>query len=484
MPNAREKKCIMWIRNQHAQGVPDYIIFICLPKENSVFFTQTFWSFWTHRVRVWIGCVVIGISQAALAQSTSSPNAVHLSTQDLQRLATVIAQIQRYYVEPVDQKKLVTYAISGMLSNLDPHSDFLDAQALQDLEMTTTGRFGGIGIEVMPDNGLIKIISPIDGTPAYQAGVKAGDMIVRINNKLVGDMTLREAIDLIRGEPGTKVQLTVLRKNEKKPLEFNITRQIIKVQTIKTELFDGKYGYIRISFFQNDTSRDLRKGIQQLQQQAQGKLAGVIIDLRNNPGGLLDSAEAISNMLLDSEHLKYNRLVVYTKGRTPSSDLQYKATGQDLLKGIPMVVLINEGSASASEIVAGALQDQKRATLVGTKSFGKGSVQTVLPVDNDSMIKLTTALYYTPSGRSIQAQGIQPDIAVPDLQIPDTKNPEEGFLSISEADLNRHLANANGNAPAGSGQVKTDGKIQNLLNSDFQMYEALMILRGLTSAQK
>ncbi len=427
-------------------------------------------------------------------QNDNSDNATTLSMplKDIQRFATAVAQIKRYYIEPITDEKLFNYAISGMLSNLDPHSDFLDADALQDLQTTTTGKFGGIGIEVIPDNGFIKVISPIDNTPAYKVGIKPGDLIVRINNKLVKDMTLREAIDLIRGESGTTVHLTILRQGEKKPLELNVTREIIKVQTIKSELMENGYGYIRISFFQTSTKQDLYKAIKDLKQQAGGHLNGVIIDLRNNPGGLLDAAIDVSDAFLDSKHLKYGGLIVYTQGRIPSADIKAKATGTDQLNGIPMVVLINEGSASASEIVAGALQDQKRAILLGQKSFGKGSVQTVLPIDYNSAIKLTTALYYTPSGRSIQAKGIEPDIVVPDIKVPNPEN-EDGLISIDEADLNNHLSN--GNKPdntnpasptsAQSAQNETNVENQNakdetkLLHTDFQLYQALEVLKGL-----
>ncbi len=434
---------------------------------------------------LWIGLFCFIITSSALADdpTANQSNTINLPLKDIQRLATAIAQIKRYYVEPVDDDKLFNYAISGMLSNLDPHSDFLDADAVQDLQMATTGKFGGIGIEVVPENGFIKIISPIDGTPSYKAGIKAGDLIVRINNKLVGDMTLRQAIDLIRGDPGSKVQLTILRKDAKKPMEFALTREIIKIQTVKTELLDNQYGYIRLSFFQNDTKRDLINAINQLQQQAKGHLAGVIVDLRDNPGGLLDSAVDVTNMFLDSKHLKYGGLIVYTKGRIPSSDIKAKADSSDVLHGIPMVVLINGGSASASEIVAGALQDQKRATLVGEKSFGKGSVQTVLPLDNDTMIKLTTAIYYTPSGRSIQAKGIVPDIGIPDLTIPKGSK-GDNTLNITEADLNKHLANGSATTEAEPGQVKTDGKVEDLLYSDFQLYQALDILKGIATAKQ
>lgn len=410
----------------------------------------------------------------------SSGNTLNLQLKDVQRLATAIAQIKRYYVEPVDEKKLFDYAIAGMLTNLDPHSDYLDASSLQDLEMTTTGKFGGIGIEVVPENGFLKIISPIDNTPAYKAGIKSGDLILRINNKLVGDMTLREAIDMIRGEPNSKVTLTIIHKDAKKPVDLTLTREIIKIQTIKTELLDNNIGYIRLSFFQNETKNELINGINQLKQQAKGNLKGVILDLRNNPGGLLDAAVDVSNQLLDSKHLKYGGLIVYTKGRIASSEIKAIANGADMLQGVPMVVLINEGSASAAEIVAGALQDQKRATVIGEKSFGKGSVQTVLPIDYDSAIKLTTALYYTPSGRSIQAKGIEPEITVDDLKVPKAQSDNAQNLVISEADLNKHLTDgsAAGTAAAAASTAPSQ-KVQDLLYSDFQLYEAVNVLKGM-----
>lgn len=412
---------------------------------------------------------------------TEKADTLNLDVKDIQRLATTIAQIKRYYVEPVDEHKLFDYAIAGMLTNLDPHSDYLDPSALQDLEMTTSGKFGGIGIEVIPENGFLKIISPIDNTPAYRAGVKAGDLIIRINNKLVGDMTLREAIDMIRGEPNSKVSLTILHKDSKKPIDMSIPREIIKVQTIKPELLDSNIGYIRLSFFQNETKTDLINAINSLKQQSKGQLQGLILDLRNNPGGLLDSAVDVTNNLLDSKHLKYNNLIVYTKGRIETSQIKAVANASDILQGLPMVVLINEGSASAAEIVAGALQDQGRATIIGEKSFGKGSVQTVLPIDNDSGIKLTTALYYTPSGRSIQAKGIEPDITVEDIKIPKSK-PEDQPLVISEADLSKHLKDTNATVEANN--VSNDKKVQEYLYNDFQLYEAITVLEGMVKSKQ
>lgn len=432
-----------------------------------------------------IGLITLPNSNSGLAASTSSKqneNTVTLPTQDIERFATVISQIHHYYVEPTDDKKLLNYAISGMLSSLDPHSDYLDESALKDLATTTTGKFGGIGIEILPVDGFIKVISPIDDTPAYKAGIKAGDLIVRINNKLVRDIILRDAIDMIRGESGTKVHLTILRKDAKKPLEFDVTRQVIKYKTVKTELLPGNYGYIRLSFFQDSTRADLEKGIKNLQEEAGAPLKGVILDLRNNPGGLLDSAVDVTELFLDSKHLKYSGLVVYTKGRIPSADIKVSATGHDILRGIPLVVMINEGSASASEIVAGALQDQKRATLVGQKSFGKGSVQTVLGIDETSAIKLTTALYYTPSGRSIQAKGIEPDIEIPDMTIPKpTTDDSEALLSVSEADLEKHLPNSSADTAIKNKLTskEIEKKNQELLYSNFELYQTLNILKGL-----
>ncbi len=435
--------------------------------------------------------------------SSENSSTLSLPLKDIQRFATAVAQIKRYYVKPVSDETLFTYAIEGMLSNLDPHSAYLDAEELQDLQTTTVGKFGGIGIEVIPQDGFIKVISPIDDTPAYKAGIKAGDMIIRINNKLVKDMTLRDAINLIRGEPGSKVNLVIIRTGEKKPLQFNVTREIIQVHTVKSEILENGYGYIRLSFFQASTNKDLLNAINKLKQESGGQLKGIIIDLRNNPGGLLDSAIDITDDLLDSSALKkYDGLIVYTKGRIPDDDIKAKATPGDVLKDVPIVVLINEGSASASEIVAGALQDYKRALVLGKKSFGKGSVQTVLPIDNHTGIKLTTALYYTPAGRSIQAKGIEPDISIPEVKI---SNPDDSSISIAEADLNKHLNNGNDNNPdqkdkqdkkdstdtdvtsmmdqaavVNDKNNTSDKKISSLLRSDFQVYEALMILKSIS----
>ncbi|MDF3054533.1 MAG: ctpB [Gammaproteobacteria bacterium] len=435
------------------------------------------------------------ISPIALAEKTTTPsegtNTVDLPLQDIQRFATVVSQIKRYYVEPIEDKKLFSYAISGMLSSLDPHSDYLDEKALKDLEVATTGKFSGIGIEVMPEGGVIKVVSPIEDSPAYKAGIKAGDLVVRINGKFVGNMTLNEAVSLIRGKRGTTVNLTIVRKSEKKPLEFEVKREVLTSKTVKSELLGDGYAYVRITLFQNETRRDLYNTLKALKTDSNIPLKGVILDLRNNPGGLLDSSIDVTNMFLDSKNLRYKGLIVYTKGHVPGGDIEAKASGTDILDGLPMIVLINEGSASASEIVAGALQDQKRATVVGEKSFGKGSVQTVLPIDYDTAIKLTTALYYTPAGRSIQATGIVPDIFLASMSIPKDEDSSISLLSITEADLQKHLDNGNTPKKEITEETKKEEKSKEdkerlakeksneLLHSDFQLYEALNVLKGL-----
>lgn len=429
--------------------------------------------------------------QITSSPSENSPSTRNIPVQDIQRFANVIAQIKQFYIEPIQDKALFNNAIKGMLTNLDPHSSFLDTNDLRDLKTFTTGEFGGIGIEVMPENGFIKVISPLDDTPASKAGIKAGDLIVRIDNKLVKDMTIEQAINLIRGKKGTQVNISLIRKGETKPLNLTLTREVVKVQAVKSRLLENGYGYIRIAFFQQSVKPDLDKAIEKLQQESGGQLNGLILDLRNNPGGLLDSAVSVADEFLDSQKLKNNKLIVYTKGRIPGQDLQANATTGDSTNGTPMVVLINQGSASASEIVAGALQDHKRAIILGVKSFGKGSVQTVIPIDNESAIKLTTALYYTPSGRSIQAKGIQPDVVVADLKIPKSSTQDITIAPIEEADLENHLSNGNKNKEAtevnktqqDEAQEKINKTERDLARQDFQLYEALNLLKGLHAAK-
>lgn len=458
--------------------------------------------FKSFKVKVLISVVLIaslGASGVVLAQKeyqlqNSQTTTTTIPLKEIKRFATVIANIKRYYIEPVDDEKLFKNAMSGMLSRLDPHSTYLTKQDLQDLQTATSGKFGGIGIEIVPYQGMIKVISPLDDTPASKAGIKAGDIIVRINNKLVKDMNLRDAISMMRGKRGSKVRLTILRKAEKKPLHFVISREVIRLKNIKSELLDKGYAYIRIAFFQNNVQAALLKAVKNLTKKSGGQLNGLILDLRNNPGGLLDAAIAVADSFLDATQLKGNKLIVYTKGKIARTNIHAKAKPGDILENTPIIVLINSGSASASEIVAGALKDHHRAIILGERSFGKGSVQTVIPIDNETGIKLTTALYYTPKGQSIQAKGIEPDVIVADLKIPKSKTQDVVFDPIDEGDLIGHLGN--GNAKKANSKTEATKKTKSqtvatntltaqkrkedkLLHKDFQLYEALHLLKGL-----
>ena len=404
--------------------------------------------------------------------------------EDVQRFSNAIAQIKQYYVKPVKDKDLFDNAIRGMLAGLDPHSNYLDEEDFAELQTTTSGEFGGLGIEVTSEEGIIKIISPLDDSPAAKAKIKAGDYIIKIGNSSVQGMSLKDAVGLMRGKIGEPITLTILRKGESKPLTFNLTREKILVKSVQTKLLDNQYGYIRLTQFQAMTAKDMLTNIAEMKQKAGGKLKGLVLDLRNNPGGLLDSAVQISDAFLDTSTSAQGKqeLIVYTEGRLPGSKFTAVATPGDVLENAPLVVLINNGSASASEIVAGALKDNKRAIIVGTRSFGKGSVQTVLPLDNKRGIKLTTALYYTPSGTSIQAQGITPDIAIEEIAVPKLIKDKDGFKGFSEADLSGHLANGNKTADASKKPATEDE--QTLLHEDYQLYAALTILKSLVVARQ
>lgn len=423
----------------------------------------------------------------AVDKAESAKKSNELSLDDVQRFSTAISQIKRYYVKPVTDKELFEDAIRGMLSGLDPHSSYLDENDFKELTETTKGEFGGLGIEVTLDNGAIKVISAIDDTPAKAAGIKSGDYIIRLNEKPAQDMTLRDAVNMMRGKKGTKITLTILRKGSTKPLEISIVRDIIQIKSIKSRLFDKDYGYIRVSHFQATTASDLIKAINALK--AQTQLKGLVLDLRNNPGGLLDSAIEMSDSFIQNRQSDPEELIVYTKGRLPGSDFSAKSTPGDIINNAPMIVLINEGSASASEIVAGALKDNHRAIILGTKSFGKGSVQTVLPLGKNRGIKLTTALYYTPSGTSIQAKGITPDVIVEDIKIPKTSKNNEDLLNVSEADLKGHLENGNSKKSVAREITTTNPTVAKSENSnelmyeDYQLHEALILLKGLVFTQ-
>lgn len=356
-------------------------------------------------------------------------------THQLALFGEVLERVQTDYVEPVTTKKLIQNALSGMLSGLDPHSSYMDPKQWHEMQTETRGRFGGLGMEVTESGGLVKVIAPLDGTPAARAGIKAGDLITAADGKTLMGLTLTEAVDKLRGPPHTKVTLTVKRSGDDKPLEVTMTREIIHMQVAKSHLYDD-IGYVRLTMFNDDTDKALREAVTKFRKERGKKLRGIVLDLRNNPGGLLDQAVDVADDFLNKG------TIVSTHGRHNVDDHEWKASSGDILHGLPVVVLINNGSASASEIVTGALQDNGRAVVLGTRSFGKGSVQTLFPLRGAGAIRLTTARYYTPDGRSIQGQGITPDVVVHE-----SDKPEATFGPEHESDLNHTLKNGEKPAP-------------------------------------
>jgi carboxyl-terminal processing protease len=414
--------------------------------------------------------VLVSIGHGVLADREASR--ATLPVEELRTFSDVFGRIKNDYVESVEDKELLENAIRGMLTGLDPHSSYLDVEQFKELQVGTTGQFGGLGIEVGMENGFVKVIAPIDDTPAQRAGIQAGDLIIRLDDTPVKGMTLNDAVKVMRGEPGTDIKLTIVREGLDKPLQVTITRDIIKVKSVKRRTLEPGYGYLRISQFQSKTADYLEDAIGDLKKENDDNLKGLVLDLRNNPGGVLNGAVAVSDAFLTKG------LIVYTEGRIDDSRLRFNATPDDLLDGAPIVVLVNQGSASASEIVAGALQDHKRAIILGNKTFGKGSVQTILPLSGGTALKLTTARYFTPSGRSIQAEGITPDIELESLKVAAV---EKTLDPLSEADLSGHLDNGNG-----SDGGKDDDEADNgdLAQSDYQLYEALNMLKGLSILQE
>jgi carboxyl-terminal processing protease len=426
--------------------------------------------------------------------------ATPLPIEELRAFSEVFGRIKSDYVEPVSDKKLITEAISGMLSGLDPHSAYLDAEAFKELQVGTHGEFGGLGIEVGMEDGVVKVVSPIEDTPAYEAGIKSGDLIIKLDDTIVKGLSLNDAVKRMRGKPGSKIVLTILRKDEPKPLIFTLVRAVIKVQSVKSKMFEPGYGFVRITQFQEQTTENLATALVTLVKQNNGPLQGLVLDLRNDPGGLLNGAVGVSAAFLPKDSL-----VVYTEGRTDDAKMRLTASPQNYLRGngktdylsklpdsisnVPMVVLVNGGSASASEIVAGALQDHKRAVIMGTQTFGKGSVQTVLPLGNNTAIKLTTARYYTPSGRSIQATGIVPDIIVEDGM--DNAN----SFRLREVDLDKHLVNdrpvketpSDGRkalpSPESNGDATRSAPVEFGSKNDFQLNQAINLLKGMRILQ-
>ncbi|MEC8813202.1 MAG: S41 family peptidase [Pseudomonadota bacterium] len=399
------------------------------------------------------------------ADTTQQQEQGLLPINELRTFADVFDRIKQAYVEEVDDKTLLENAIQGMLTELDPHSAYLKPEAYQDLQINTTGEFGGLGIEVGMEDGFVKVITPIDDTPAKKAGVEAGDLIIKLDSTPVKGLSLGEAVKLMRGKPGSDIVLTIIRAGIDKPLEITVTRAVIQVQSVRGRLLQKDYGYVRLSQFQINTGADMLKLLEKLRKENDADLKGLVLDLRNNPGGVLQAAVDVSDAFID------DGLVVYTQGRLPDSDMKFRAAPGDELKGVPIVVLVNGGSASASEIVAGALQDHSRAVIMGTTTFGKGSVQTVLPLHNNRALKLTTARYYTPGGRSIQAQGIEPDIVVENARLTRV----EEMQRVKERDLSGHLENPEGEGETGAA---SDGK-QALSDTDYQLYEALNLLKAL-----
>ncbi len=409
------------------------------------------------------------IGSSALTRAETAPSATPqapLPLEDLRTFAEVMDRIKAAYVEPISDKVLLENAIKGMLSNLDPHSAYLEPEDFRDLQESTSGEFGGLGIEVGTEDGFIKVISPIDDTPASAAGIQPGDLIVKIDGQPTKGLSMIEAVDKMRGKAGSKIELSLVREGGK-PFDVVLTRAVIKVRSVKSQLLEDNYGYVRVTQFQVNTGEEVGKALDKLRKDNGKKLSGLVLDLRNNPGGVLQAAVEVS------DHFLKKGLIVYTEGRIANSELRFSADPADASEGVPLVVLINGGSASASEIVAGALQDHKRGVLMGTDSFGKGSVQTVLPLNNDRALKLTTALYFTPNGRSIQAQGIVPDIEVTRAKL--TREQDDG--TIKEADLLGHLNNGNGGADKPSaGKTARPERPQ---DDDYQLSQALNLLKGL-----
>jgi carboxyl-terminal processing protease len=409
--------------------------------------------------------VGIGAQRRCAAQGTNDYETIELFTD-------VIAIVKKSYVEEVDTKKLIYGAINGMLSSLDPHSSFMPPETYKEMKIETKGSFGGLGIEISVKDGILTVISPIEDTPAFKAGIKAGDQILKIDEKFTKDLTVMDAVKRMRGLKGTKVTLTIMREGFEKPKEFPLTRDIIQVKSVKFKTLDEGFGYIRVAQFQEKTDDDLAKAFQVLNDSNGGKLRGLVLDLRNDPGGLLDQAVRVADHFLDE-----GQLIVYTEGREKDSKMRFAARKGNKQPNYPIVVLINGGSASASEIVAGALQDHKRAVIMGTQSFGKGSVQTIIPLSDNSGLRLTTARYFTPSGRSIQAKGISPDIVVEKIELTGTEK-KEG-MHIREKDLENHFETA-GKEPAEEKVSEKEPlyKTDEQVKGDYQILRALDLLKG------
>ena len=409
-----------------------------------------------------------GSEKAPETVNSTETQGTPLPLQQIKAFADAFIRIKHNYIEPVSDEKLLEYAIEGMLSGLDPHSVYLKNEKYERLNEGTTGSFSGLGMEVIMDGGFVKVIAPIDDTPAAKAGIKTGDLIIKMDGKTVSGLNLREATEQMRGEVGTTITLTLLRESESDPIDITLTRALVRFNSVKSKRLSDKIGYLRVSQFQTTTAESFRTELKKLRDS--DGFSGLILDLRNNPGGLLSSAISIADVFIEEGE------IVSTKGRHKDNDQTYNATNSDLLEGKPIIVLINAGSASASEIVAGALQDSKRALLLGTDTFGKGSVQTVMKISEEEAVKLTTARYYTPSGRSIQAEGITPDVMV---EYREFKKREKGYQRIKENDLPGHLENDRKASKKTHKEIEKPNEIEELLAKDYQLNEAFNVLNGL-----
>ncbi len=422
--------------------------------------------------------ILIGISAAVTDSVFANKEVTNgLPLNELRNFSDIFSRIKSDYVEEVEDKVLLEHAIKGMLSGLDPHSSYLNPDEYKELQIGTTGQFGGLGIQVGMEDGFVKVISPIDDTPAFEAGIQAGDLIVRLDEQSVKGMSLNDAVKLMRGKPGTDIKLTIVRAGEDKPLIIKVTRDIIKVASIKSRMLEPGYGYVRITNFQSKTPADLLKAINSLKEEFGDELKGLVLDMRNNPGGVLNAAADISDLFINKGKL------VYTEGRVKNSLFEFNAKPGDVLNGAPIVVLVNGGSASASEIVAGALQDHRRAVLMGSKTFGKGSVQTIQELRSGGAVKITTARYFTPSGRSIQSEGITPDILLGDFKV--TKTEGGSLFRLKESDLGNHITNPDKTdeqirLEIEESKAGSDEEEKVLAAEDYQLHEALVLLKGLT----
>ena len=412
-----------------------------------------------------VRAVVLSAGLMLSAGSASGDESNPLPVDQLKAFGEIFDLVKEQYIRPVDDRELLEDAIRGMVGGLDPHSAYLTAEEHEELQEGTSGEFGGLGIEITAEDGLIRIITPLDDSPAFEAGLLPGDLVTRVDGESVRDLSVTEAAKRIRGQPGTPVTLTIVREDEDGPLEFTILRDIVEVASVKSELIEPGFARIRISRFQTQTGARLLEEIRRVEEANGGPLSGAVVDLRNNPGGILSGAVAVADAFLD------DGLIVYTEGRDPGSREEYYAKPSDFLGGIPIVALVNGGSASAAEIVAGALQDRRRAVIAGTRTFGKGSVQTIVSLGDGSALKLTTSRYYTPSGHSIQARGIIPDIELPALRI----EAAESRNSILEGNLPGHLESDAG-APA---QTPPATASESLAVEDFPLFQAINLLKGL-----